>query len=304
MTTVVDRERKAQVPPSLRVKQRNARRRGRNERIFAGVLIAAMVLASVPLFLILFQVVRQGAAVIGWEFLTQREMPPARVGGGYAAGFVGTGIMVGWAALMAVPTGILAAVYLTEVGTGWLVPVIRFFTDVMTGLPSIFIGLAVYSLIILGTNRTFGAFPGAVALAIIMVPIVVRSSEEMIRTVPDDLRQGALAMGARRWQTTFKVVLPAAAPGLTTGAMLAVARAAGETAPLILTAFGSVNIVTALFDQSINAITLQIYNGARQPFAPGIQRAWGGALCLVVLVLALTVSARWIGSRFSKGITR
>lgn len=111
-------------------------------------------------------------------------------------------------------------------------------------------------------------------------------------------------MGARRWQTTFKVALPAAAPGLTTGAMLAVARAAGETAPLILTAFGSVNIVTALFDQSINAITLQIYNGARQPFAPGIQRAWGGALCLVVLVLTLTVSARWIGSRFSKGIAR
>jgi phosphate transport system permease protein len=285
---------------SLRIKQGNYRRRQTVERIVSGILLILMVLASIPLFLIMFEVIRRGAGVISWEFLTGREVPPAREGGGYAAGFIGTGIMVTWAALFAIPTGVLAAVYLTEYGKGIFAAVIRFFTDVMTGIPSVFVGLAIYFLIINQTGFTFGAFPGAIALGVIMLPIVVRSSEEILRTVPDDLRQGSLAMGARRWQTTIKVVLPAAAPGLSTGAMLAVARAAGETAPLILTAFGSNAIVTALFNQPINAVPLQIYNGARQPFAPGIERAWGGALCLLVIVLALTVAARWIGARFSK----
>jgi phosphate transport system permease protein len=304
VTTVLEAPRAGGSPPSLRDKQPNAARRARSDRLVAVVLTVLMGVASIPLVLILWQVIQQGAAVISWEFLTEREHPPAREGGGYAAGFVGTGIMVTWAALMAVPVGILAAVYLTDYGKGWLARLIRFFTDVMTGIPSVFVGLAVYSLIVLGTGFTFGAFPGAVALAIIMLPIVTRSSEEILRTVPDELRQGASAMGARRWQTTLQVVLPAAAPGLTTGAMLAIARAAGETAPLILTAFGNVNIITDLFDTAIGALPLQIYNGARQPFAPGIERAWGGALCLLVLVLTLTVAARWIGSRASKGLQR
>lgn len=285
---------------SLLLKQGNANRRARTDAVLRIVLATVMTLASIPLFLIIYQVVQRGAGVISWEFLTTREFPPAREGGGYAAGFVGTGIMVTWAALMAVPTGVLAAVYIVEVGHGWLSRLIRFFTDVMTGIPSVFVGLAIYFLIIANTGFTFGAFPGALALGVIMLPIVVRSSEEILRTVPDELRQGSLAMGARRWQTTLKVVLPAAAPGLSTGAMLAVARAAGETAPLILTAFGNINIITNLFNVAIGAVPLQIYNGARQPFAPGIERAWGGALCLLVLVLTLTVIARWIGSRFNK----
>jgi phosphate transport system permease protein len=133
-----------------------------------------------------------------------------------------------------------------------------------------------------------------------MLPIVVRSSEEILRTVPPELRAGSLALGARQWQTTLKVVLPAAGPGLTTGAMLAVARAAGETAPLLLTALGNVNVVTDLFNVAMGALTLQIYDGARQPFAPGIERAWGGALCLLVIVLLLTVVARWVGARATR----
>jgi phosphate transport system permease protein len=286
---------------SLRIKQGNAKQRERKDRIVGVILTILMGIASIPLFLIMAQVIQRGAGVISWEFLTTREFPPARVGGGYAAGFVGTGLMVIWAALFAIPTGILAAVYLTEYGKGsWLALMIRFFTDVMTGIPSVFVGLAVYFLIIANTGFTFGAFPGAVALGIIMLPIVVRASEEILRTVPDELRQGALAMGAREWQTTLKVVLPAAGPGLATGAMLAIARAAGEAAPLILTAFGNVNVVRDLFNVPIGAVPLQIYNGARQPFAPGIERAWGGALCLLALVLTLTVSARWIGGRFNK----
>lgn len=286
---------------SLAEKQPNALRRARTEKIVHAVFTLLMALASIPLVLIVFQVVERGIGVISWEFLTSKEFPPARVGGGYAAGFVGTGIMVTWAALMAIPTGIAAAIYLTEYGKGKpLSQVIRFFTDVMTGIPSVFVGLAVYFLLINSTPLTFGAFPGAISIAVIMLPIIVRTSEEILKTVPDHLRQGSLAMGAREWQTTMKVVLPAAAPGLTTGAMLAVARAAGETAPLILTAFGNVNVITDLFNVAIGAVPLQIYNGARQPFDPGIERAWGGALCLLVLVLVLTVSARWIGNRFTK----
>lgn len=287
---------------SLRVKERNANRRQRVDRVVNFLLTFLMAIAAIPLVLIVLLVVREGAGVIGWEFFTQPEHPPAREGGGYAAGFVGTGIMVTWAALMAIPVGVLAAVYLVEYGRGWLANVIRFFTDVMTGIPSVFVGLAVYALLIVGTGGAirFGAFPGAVALAIIMLPIVVRSSEEILKTVSDDLRRGAFALGARKWQTTTKVVLPAAAPGLATGAMLAVARGAGEAAPLILTAFGNRNIITDLFNTAIGAVPLQIYNGARQPFEPGIERAWGGALSLIAIVLLLTVVARYIGARAKK----
>jgi phosphate transport system permease protein len=285
---------------SLKVKEPNAARRQRVDRLVTLLLTWVMIIAMVPLVLIMIQVIIRGGGVIGLEFFTQAEPPPRREGGGYAAGFVGTGIMVAWAALMAVPVGILAAVYLVDYGKGWFAGLIRFFTDVMTGIPSVFVGLAVYALLIVSGVTGFGAFPGAVALGIIMLPIIVRSSEEVLRTVSDDLRRGAYALGARKWQTTMKVVLPAAGPGLATGVMLAVARGAGEAAPLILTAFGNVNIITDLFNTAIGALPLQIYNGARQPFAAGIERAWGGALSLIVIVLILTVTARYIGARARK----
>lgn len=288
---------------SLKAKQGNARRRQRKDLVVKIILTVIMVIATIPIVLIVVEVARRGAAVLSWEFLTQEEPPPRREGGGYAAGFVGTFLIVTWATAMAVPIGILAAVYLVEYGKGLMTGVIRFFTDVMTGIPSVFVGLAVYAIVIIGSGQrfTFGAFPAAVAIAVIMLPIVVRASEEMLKTVPDDLRAGSYALGARRWQTTLKVVLPAAAPGLSTASMLAVARGTGETAPLILTAFGNVFVVWALFNQPIGALPLQIYNGARQPFAPGIERAWGGALALLVIVVVLTVAARWIGSRAKLG---
>jgi phosphate transport system permease protein len=284
---------------SLSVTQGNAPSRMRRDRNWKVVLTILMAIASIPLVLIAAEVIRRGVAVISLEFFTQAEPPPRRQGGGYAAGFVGTFIMVTWASLMAVPIGILAAVYIVDYGKGVLSTVIRFFTDVMTGIPSVFVGLAVYALIILGSDRriTFGALPGAIAIAIVMLPIIVRTSEEILKTVPDELRAGAFALGARRWQTTVKVVLPAAGPGLATGTMLAVARGAGETAPLILTAFGNINVITQLVNVAMGALTLQIYNGARQPFAAGIERAWGGALALLGIVVVMTVLARWIGSR-------
>ena len=302
MSTTLERRVTPTGHRSLRDEQGNAARRKRKDQVVKVVLAVAMVVASIPLALILIEVTRRGAAVINWEFFTQAEPPPRREGGGYAAGFVGTFIIVTWAALIAIPIGVLAAVYLVDYGRGLFASVIRFFTDVMTGIPSVFVGLAVYALIILGSGRriTFGALPGAVAIGIVMLPIVVRTAEEILKTVPEDLKAGALALGARRWQTTLRVVLPAAGPGLATGIMLAVARGAGETAPLILTAFGNVNVVTQLINVAIGALTLQIYNGARQPFEPGIQRAWGGALALLVIVLIMTVGARWIGSRSAR----
>ncbi|KGM13078.1 phosphate ABC transporter permease [Cellulomonas bogoriensis 69B4 = DSM 16987] len=302
MTSLTPEQLTASGHPRLTVRGRGAARRTLADRTLKVLLMIVMVLAAIPLVLIVAQVAQRGLGVISWEFLTEREAPPAREGGGYAAGFVGTGIMVLWATAMALPVGLAAAVYLVDYGRGLFATVIRFFTDVMTGIPSVFVGLAVYALLIVGSGGqiSFGAFPGAVALAIVMLPIVVRSSEEVLKTVSDELRRGAFALGARKWQTTMKVVLPAAGPGLATGAMLAVARATGETAPLILTAFGNINIITDLFNVAIGAVPLQIYNGARQPFAPGIERAWGGALALLVIVLVLTVLARWIGNRALK----
>ncbi|MGC0144135.1 MULTISPECIES: phosphate ABC transporter permease PstA [unclassified Pseudactinotalea] len=289
-------------PAPLTSRTGNGRRRKRFDAATRVVLTFLMVLAAIPLLLIIIEVVRMGAGVISWEFFTEREHPPAREGGGYAAGFIGTGIIMLMAIGISVPLGLAAAVYLVDYGTGSFATLIRFVTDVMTGIPSVFIGLAVYAILVLGTGQVvgFGAFTGAVAIAIVMLPIVVRSCEEVLKTVSADIRRGSFALGARKWQTTTRVVLPAAAPGLTTSVMLAIARGAGETAPLILTAFGNVNIVYAAYNVAISAVPLQIYNGARQPFDPGIERAWGGALALLVVVLVLTVVARYVGARASK----
>ncbi|MGY6499066.1 MAG: phosphate ABC transporter permease PstA [Microcella sp.] len=287
---------------TLTQKSDNSRRREFKDHVTRWGLLAAMILAMVPLVLIVALVISEGAAVWSWEFFTTREFPPAREGGGYAAGFVGTGIIMLMAIAMSVPVGLAAAVYLVDYGKGWFATIIRFFTDVMTGIPSVFIGLAVYAILVLGTGQviSFGGFTAAVAIGIIMLPIIVRSSEEVLKTVSQDLRRGSFALGARKWQTTTRVVLPAAAPGLTTSVMLAIARGTGETAPLILTAFGNINIVWAFFNVAIGAVPLQVYNGARQPFDPGIERAWGGALALLVIVLVFTVVARYIGARATK----
>jgi phosphate transport system permease protein len=271
------------------------RRRKRRSRIVRGLLLSAMVIAVIPLFLIIVEVVRRGWPAMGWEFLTQVQPSGRTEGGGYVHGIIGTFYMVGFATLISVPVGILAAVYLVEYGRGPLTGVIRFFTDVMTGVPSVFVGLFIYAILV--RQIGFGAFAGGLGLAVMMLPIIVRSSEEMLRLVPEDQRAASAGLGARRWQTITKVVLPSAAPGLTTGSMLAVARAAGETAVLLLTALGSLQIVTQFQGQPIASITLLVYRGARQPFEQGQQRAWAGALLLMVMVLVLTLGARFISSR-------
>ncbi|MCW4355310.1 phosphate ABC transporter permease PstA [Hoyosella sp. YIM 151337] len=286
---------------SLRARQGNAPRRTKMNSLNTGLLTAAMIVAMVPLFLIVGYVAYRGYGVIGWDFFTQNEPPYRREGGGYAAGFFGTLYIMVLAIAMAVPLGIATAIYLVEYGTGRFALVIRFFTDVMTGIPSIFVGLFVYGLLVSGwVTWGFGTFVAAVAIAIIMLPIVTRAAEEMLKLVPDEWRNASFGLGAGKSQTILRTVLPAAAPGITTGVMLAIARGIGETAPLILTALGASWVVTTLQGDPQGAVPLQIYDGARQAFEPGIERAFGGALSLFGLVLIMVIAARIIGARANK----
>ncbi|WP_278315062.1 phosphate ABC transporter permease PstA [Lolliginicoccus levis] len=301
MTTQLDKPTPGAEHRSLRNRAGNAGRRTISNTVFSSLLTAGMAIAAIPLVLIVSYIAYRGAGVIGIEFFTENEPPYTREGGGYLAGFFGTFYITGLAILMAVPLGIATAVYLVEYGTGKLSMVVRFFTDVMTGIPSIFVGLFVYGLLVSGwISLGFGTFAAAVAIAIIMLPIVTRSAEEMLKLVPDEWRNASYGLGAGKAQTIMRTVLPAAAPGLITGSMLAVARGIGETAPLILTALGSVFLVTAFQGDPQAAVPLQIYNGARQPFEAGLERAFGGALALFGLVLFMIIAARIIGARANK----
>jgi phosphate transport system permease protein len=287
---------------SLRSRSSNSVRRQRVDLVMRLVLGAALLLAIVPLGLIITITLQQGLATISLEFLTSTApLSFRRFGGGFFHGLVGTTMMVGIAILIAVPLGIAASIFLVEYRTSRLAKPVRFFTDVMTGVPSIFVGLFVYAALVREAGIGFGTFVGGVAISILMLPIVVRSAEEILRLVPVDLRNASTAMGARTWQTTLFVVLPAAAPGLITGVMLAVARGAGETAPLILTAFGTAYLTTELFGSPQTALPLLIFEQARQPFEAAQGRAWAGALQLVALVLLLTVVARLIAARSRVG---
>lgn len=276
----------------------NGARRRRADLAMRAVLMGAFVVALIPLASIILVTLQNGLSAMSLEFLTQTQpLSFRREGGGFVHGFIGTAMMVGIGVLISVPLGIGAAVFLTEYRTSRLARPVRFFTDVMTGVPSIFVGLFVYATLVRGFDLGFGTVPGGVAISILMLPIIVRSAEEILKLVPQDLRSASTAMGARRWQTTVQVVLPAAAPGLITGVMLAVARGAGETAPLILTAFGTPYLTTALLGEAQTALPLLVFEGARLPFQAAQARAWAGALELVVLVLLLTIVARAIGSR-------
>jgi len=219
--------------------------------------------------------------------------------GGIWSALLGTVYLVVTALFVSAPVGILAAVYLNEYGkTKPLARFIRTMADVMTGVPSIVMGLFIYVVWVLTFEERSG-FAGALALACLMLPVVIRSTEEILRLVPDELRAASLALGARRWRTTLTVVLPAAISGITSGALLAIARAAGETAPLIVTAGVTYAVNPNLFDGENTALPAQIYRNATQPFEAAQERAWGAALTLVVIVLLFTIIARAISARFA-----
>jgi phosphate transport system permease protein len=266
---------------------------------FTGLVFASVVVAAIPLIAIMFYVLKKGGGVISVNFLT-KDIPilTRSIGPGMGPAIVGTLLITGTATLMAVPLGILAAVYLNEYGKkNRLSAVIRTMSDVMTGVPSIVMGLFIYTVWVLRFGLS--GFAGALALACLMLPIVIRSTEEILRLVPDGLREASLALGASRARTIMIVVLPAAISGITSGALLAVARAAGETAPLLFTIGAARKVNQHVFSGANTALSTQIFRNAQQPFPGAQDRAWGAALTLIVLVVLLTVLARVVTKRFA-----
>ena len=262
-------------------------------------LSLSFLVALVPLALVIGYVIHKGAGVVDWAFLTRtsrsRPWPP---GPGMGPAVAGTLLITFAASAMAIPLGILGAVYLNEYGGSRpLAKLIRFMADVMTGVPSIVMGLFIYVIWVSRFHSQSG-FAGALALACLMLPIVIRTSEEMLQLVPNELRHGSVALGARTFRTTMSVVIPSALAGIVSGAMLAVARAAGETAPLIFT-IGVVNKTKWSLSGPNTTLSAQIFRNASQPFAGAQDRAWGAALTLVVLVFVLTLIARFVASRFT-----
>lgn len=281
-----------------------ARRRTR-DLLARASLLAALILALVPLVAVLAYVLRRGLPGLSPDFLTHSMKGVGALdtnGGAYHA-ILGTLEQVGIAMVLAVPLGLAVAIYLTEIGptspahrrlAAW----IRFFVDVMTGLPSIVAGLFIFAFWVLALHQGFSGLAAGLALAVLMLPVVVRTCEEMLVLVPRDLREAAWATGAPRWRTVIWVVLPAAGSGITTGLMLAVARVAGETAPLLLTAFGYDAIRTSPVAGPQAGLPMFVYDQSGSAFAPAIERAWAGALTLIGLVVGLTVLARLLARRF------
>ncbi|HEX9023290.1 MAG TPA: phosphate ABC transporter permease PstA [Geobacteraceae bacterium] len=253
----------------------------------------ATLLVLLPLGIIFYHIVKMGFSSINPHFFTHIPKPPGEVGGGMANGIAGSAIMIGMASLVGVPVGIFGAVYLTEYGTGKLAPVIRFCADVLSGIPSIITGMVAYALLVVPL-KGFSALAGSFALALIMIPIVLRTTEEQLKMVPLSLREASLALGVPMWRTTLRVTLRSALAGVLTGILLAVARVAGETAPLLFTALGN-QFWSESLTQPMAALPLQIFNFAISPYDDWHRLAWGGALVLVVLMFGLSLTARWMG---------
>jgi phosphate transport system permease protein len=266
-----------------------ARRRLTNLAMMA-LCVVLTVCALVPLASILTFVTVRGFRALSPEFLTRLPAALGEPGGGIANAITGSLILVGLATLLAVPVGVLAGVYLAEFGRGILARQVRFWAEVLVGVPSIIVGAAVYGLLVVPMGR-FSALAGSVALAIIMIPVVTRTTEEMVRMVPTTLREASLALGATRARTVVSVVLRSARAGILTGAMLAVARAAGETAPLLFTALSSRYWFSGL-DQRVASLPVYIFTYATTPYEELHRQAWGAAFVLLALVLALNLAAR------------
>ncbi|TML93848.1 MAG: phosphate ABC transporter permease PstA [Actinobacteria bacterium] len=280
--------------------QRPLSRRRRAASVVSATLVwTAVAVAVVPLLLVMFTVVKKGGSLITPHFLTDDLPIQARNNeGGVGPAVTGTLIITGFASLIAIPVGILAAVYLTEYGgTSRLARVIRFLSDVMAGVPSIVMGLFIFTVWVVRYQQRSG-LAGSLALACLMLPIVIRSSEAMIRLVPNELREASYALGCRKARTVLTVVLPAALPGVVSGCLLAVARAAGETAPLLFT-IGLTYTKNLSLSGENTALSAQIFSNASTSFVAAQQRAWAAALTLIVIVLLLSVVARIVAARFT-----
>jgi len=283
--------------PQIDLKDHATWRRTKSN-IAIGLMVLALVLVGLPLVLVLYTVVSRGLGVTSWDFLTGDIGPQISKQGGIGPAIVGTLLITGAATLMAVPLGILGAIYLNEYGRkGPLARFIRFMSNVMTGVPSIVMGLFIFTIWVL--RFQFSGFAGALGLACLMLPVVIRSTEEMLLLVPDTLREASYALGASKARVTVGVVLPAALGGIVSGCLLAVARAAGETAPLLFTILTATEVNTQLFNGPNTALATQIFSNATSPYDNAQARAWGASLTLITIVFVLTLAARLITRRLT-----
>ena len=275
------------------------RRRHLVDHLACGLLAISALVALLPLASVLGYTIRRGGASISPEFLwhSMKGVGPLDAHGGAFHAIVGTLEQVGIATALSVPFGLMVAIFLAEYGGGRLASAVRFVVDVMTGIPSIVAGLFIYAFWVLGLRQGYSGFAAGLALAVLMLPVVIRSSEEMLKLVPVDIREASYALGVPRWRTAVSVVVPSASAGITTGVMLAVARVTGETAPLLLTAFGLDAIRRNPMSGAQGALPLFVFNQAGSAYDVAIQRAWAGALTLIAIVVVLTVVARRLTRR-------
>jgi len=270
--------------------ERTIRRRRLRSNFMVGLMYAAAFLAILPLILILVHLVRMGATSVNLDFFTQEPRPPGEPGGGMANAIVGTLILIGVASAVGLPVGVGAGLYLAEKRTTLLATTVRFLADVLNGLPSIVMGIFAWELLVRPLNH-FSALAGGMALGAMMIPMVTRTTEEMVRLVPISLREAALALGYSRWRTSLSIVLRTALGGIVVGALVAMARIAGEAAPLLFTALGNQFWSTSL-RAPIAALPLQIFNYATSAYDEWITQAWAGALVLVGIVFVISLAAR------------
>ena len=274
-------------------------RRRITDHVMTGVAVLTVLLVLAPLIAIFGYLIYRGIGSINWAFVTQMPKPEGEVGGGMANGIVGSALILGIASLIGVPIGVGAGIYLAEFGRNRLGAVIRFTADVLGGVPSIVIGIVAYAIVVLYQKR-FSALAGGVALAIMMVPTISRTTEEMLLLVPQALREAAYGLGIPRWRTTLSITLRTATSGVITGVMLAFARVAGETAPLLFTALGNEFWNTRL-DQPTAALPLQIFKYATAPYDDLHRQAWAGALVLIVLIVSAVAAVRFAVRRGTFG---
>ena len=258
--------------------------------LMVGLMIGAVIVALAPLFFILANLVVKGAGSLSLDFFTRTPAPAGETGGGVAHAIVGTLMIVGVASLIGLPIGIAAGIYCAEYPGNRLTWITRFVADVLNGTPSIVVGVFAWAWIV-ATQKHFSALAGSAALAMLMIPMVLRTSEEMIKLVPNSLREAALALGYPRWRTSLSVVIRTTLPGITTGALLAIARIAGETAPLLFTALGS-QYLSFNLNQPMAALPLTVFNYATGPYEEWHRFAWAAALVLILVVFVLSLGAR------------
>jgi len=255
-------------------------------RLFFILCAACVIIAIIPLISILYEVVSRGAPQLSVNFLIQRDAD-----GGIGPAIQGTLILIGLTSIIGIPVGVLSGIYLAEFGNNKYAASIRTVNDVLTEFPSIVVGITAFGVVVLGIIGSYSPIAGAVALSFILIPIVARTTEESLKLVPNSIREAALALGAHKWRTTLSVVLPAAKGGLLTGTLLAIARIAGETAPLIMTVLGNAYFFQG-FSSPMDALPLRIWRDSLQPYANLQAQGWGAALVLIIIVLSLNIAVR------------